>query len=1363
GTVLIFSALKLKTNTRKKTILISDDPAEAPLGKKWGFSFRHYVNRFFADIHGYNPEELTGRHYSVLHTREQMAAAERLVASMIRDGYFATTTVWHCHQDGTEFPMLMSGILIKDDHGIPQCIATSAIDISAQYQAEKALRESEERFRFLVDNSSDLIWKLKPDGIFSYVAPSWKETLGYDPAFMEDQALQPFVHPDDVSKCEQYISRVLDAGKTLPGPQYRVKHADGTWRWHEGNITPVFGEDGRCLNFVGVSRDITERKQTEAQLEERTYLLENITNNMFDMVSMTDFAGIFTYVGPSHRILGFTPEQLLGTSVFEYVHPDDAAYISAEFTEFVSHPFPDKTRTVEYRQRCKDGSYLWLETMGKILFDDNGSPSSLFFSSRNVTERKQTEEALRHSNELMQYIIEHTNSAVAVHDLDLRYLYVSDRYLRDFRVHEQNIIGKHHYDVFPDLPEKWREVHRKALAGEVSSSERDPYERADGTVDWSRWACRPWYDANGLIGGIIVYTEIITERVQAEAELRESEDKFRQISQNVGEVFWLRSADNSQMLYINPAYEKIWGRTCQSLYENPQSFIDSVHEEDKPAVFAEYARYSNTGKFNLEYRIVRPDGEIRWVQEQSFLVTNPEKQVVGHTGIAVDITERKRLENALRESEASIRNKLKAILEPESDLGSLELADIIDGPTVQALLETFHRITGLGSAIVDTNGKVLVGVGWQDICTKFHRRHHETLRNCQESDTVLACDITPGTFKSYLCKNGMNDMASPIEVSGRHLGNIFLGQFFYGDEEPDVERFREQARCCGFDQEEYLAALDRVPRYDRETAWDVMAFYSRLATMISSLSFSTVKLARALERQRQTELQLRLQSLVLNQIQDRVTVTDLDGVITYVNESVVQALGYSREEIIGASIDKYADNPDQGATQQEILEQTLKYGSWRGEVVNRTADGQEVLMDCRTQTVLDEQGTMVALAGISTDITERKRVEKEHAELQEQLLQAQKMETVGRLAGGVAHDFNNMLGVIIGYAEMALEQVAPDQPMHKALHGIQQAAQRSADLTRQLLAFARKQTIAPRIIDLNETVEGVLKMLRRLIGENIDLIWLPGRNLRPVNMDPSQIDQILANLCVNARDAIEGPGKVTIETGMASLDEAWCAVHTGAAPGRYLLLAVSDNGHGMDRETISHIFEPFFTTKEQGQGTGLGLASVYGAVTQNKGFITVYSEPGQGTTFRIYLPPHVITTEPLPAQDRVGAAARGHETILLVEDEPNILEMTTMMLERQGYTVVAAGTPGEAIRLAQEYPGRIDLLITDVIMPEMNGLDLAGNILTVYPDVQCLFMSGYTASVIARHGVLDKEVNFIQKPFTKNDLTTKVREVLDQR
>lgn len=390
-----------------------------------------------------------------------------------------------------------------------------------------------------------------------------------------------------------------------------------------------------------------------------------------------------------------------------------------------------------------------------------------------------------------------------------------------------------------------------------------------------------------------------------------------------------------------------------------------------------------------------------------------------------------------------------------------------------------------------------------------------------------------------------------------------------------------------------------------------------------------------------------------------------------------------------------------------------------------------------------------------------KRSEDERSLLEAQLHQAQKLESVGRLAGGVAHDFNNMLGVIIGHASLGLIKTDPTHPLHNHLVEINNAAERSADLTRQLLAFARKQAIEPKVLDLNDTISGMLKMLQRLIGEDIHLCWQPGSKLWQVKMDPSQIDQILANLCVNARDAIDTAGKIFIETGNISIDKAYSINHTEALEADYVWLSVSDDGSGMDKETLTHIFEPFFTTKDPGKGTGLGLATVYGIVKQNDGFVNVYSEPGSGTTFTIYIPRHIGKFVQEPTEGVLIQPPCGNETILLVEDEPAILEMTSLMLRGLGYTVLSASTPSEAVRMVREHDDAIHLLLTDVVMPEMNGRNLVTNLTTIYPGLKCLFMSGYTADVIAHHGVIDQGLHFIQKPFPLQTLASKVREVLE--
>ncbi len=491
-----------------------------------------------------------------------------------------------------------------------------------------------------------------------------------------------------------------------------------------------------------------------------------------------------------------------------------------------------------------------------------------------------------------------------------------------------------------------------------------------------------------------------------------------------------------------------------------------------------------------------------------------------------------------------------------------------------------------------------------------------------------------------------------------------------------------------------------------------------------------------------------------------------DGKFTECNLSALTLFGFeSKEYFLGMHPSKISPEfqPDGQLSMSladRMVAKALQEGSVRFEWEHQKKDGTtfpvEITLSC-----LIIKGEK-ALYCVGRDLTMQRKAEKERKRLEEQFLQAQKMESVGRLAGGVAHDFNNMLGAIIGYTEIALEEIPADHKIAAYLQEIRKAAQRSSGLTRQLLAFARKQTVTPRILDINQTVEGMLSMLRRLIGEDIELNWLPTANSGFVKMDPSQVDQILANLCVNARDAITNTGKVTIETGVASFDEEFCALHVDYIPGEYVMLSVSDNGCGIPAANISQLFEPFYTTKEVGKGTGLGLAMVYGIIKQNDGFISVYSEQGHGSIFKIYLPRFSGETAQENGKESAKVRHGGNETILLVEDEMVLLEISQTILERQGYKVIAVSSPGEAIRIVKEHKEKISLLISDVIMPEMNGRDLQQAINEVCPGLKCLFMSGYTANIIAAHGMLEDGVSFIQKPFSTGDLAQKVRETLDK-
>ena len=430
------------------------------------------------------------------------------------------------------------------------------------------------------------------------------------------------------------------------------------------------------------------------------------------------------------------------------------------------------------------------------------------------------------------------------------------------------------------------------------------------------------------------------------------------------------------------------------------------------------------------------------------------------------------------------------------------------------------------------------------------------------------------------------------------------------------------------------------------------------------------------------------------------------------------------------------------------------------EIKPRNREGITVIHSI-AELVPDSSGKPAIVTGVIQDITESKTQEKERAHLIAQLQQAQKMESVGRLAGGVAHDFNNMLGVILGHVEMALEDLAEDSPLRTDLEEILTATNRSADLTRQLLAFARKQTITPKILDINDTIEGILKLLRRLIGEDIQLIWLPGKNIGQVNMDPSQVDQILTNLCVNAKDAITGTGKITIETEFKSLDDLFCQKNPEFSKGDYILVRIRDTGCGMDMQTQEQLFEPFFTTKELGKGTGLGLATVYGIIKQNNGFIRVDSAPGQGSLFTIYLPRFTEPSVSITSEAEHSVLRNRPETVLLTEDAPSLLKMTEKMLKQMGFRVLTASTPKEAITLAERNSSRLNLLLTDIIMPEMNGKALSKKISALVPGIKTVYMSGYSADVIAAHEALDPDFHFIHKPFSMRTLSKKMSEVLD--
>jgi PAS domain S-box-containing protein len=482
---------------------------------------------------------------------------------------------------------------------------------------------------------------------------------------------------------------------------------------------------------------------------------------------------------------------------------------------------------------------------------------------------------------------------------------------------------------------------------------------------------------------------------------------------------------------------------------------------------------------------------------------------------------------------------------------------------------------------------------------------------------------------------------------------------------------------------------------------------------------------------------------------------DLQGNYTSMNRAVELVTGYTREEALSMNLAQIIV-PEHLETAREMIARKLEgLDGTAYELDILAKDGRRVTVEVNTKLIVHD-GVPIGVQGIARDITQRKMLE-------EQLLQSQKLESVGRLAGGIAHDFNNMLTAINGYSDLVLRQIGKDDPIRHNIEEIKKAGERSAELTHQLLAFSRRQILQPEYVDLNETISDTSSMLKRLIGEDIELFSALKPAVGSIKVDPGQLSQIIMNLVVNARDAMPNGGKLTIETSNVFLDSDYAQRHLGVLPGAYVMLSVSDTGIGMTAEQQEQIFEPFYTTKEVGKGTGLGLATVYGIVKQSGGNINVYSEVGHGTTFKIYLPRVVERDETFEVQDSFSKLVLGVETILLVEDEDLVRSLSRQVLEACGYSVIEAVDGVEALEVFEKMGRRIDLLITDVVMPRMGGPELAEHLLALAPELPILFASGYTDDAIVRHGVLKTNVNFIQKPFTIDDVTRKVRDLLDSK
>jgi two-component system cell cycle sensor histidine kinase/response regulator CckA len=753
-----------------------------------------------------------------------------------------------------------------------------------------------------------------------------------------------------------------------------------------------------------------------------------------------------------------------------------------------------------------------------------------------------TDEELRRTSARYRQTLDHMMEGCQVVGPDWRYLYLNEAAARHGRTTREALLGRTMTDVYPGIEKApLFATMTHCLVDKTNARLENEFTYPDGSSGWFELSIQ------AVPEGLFILSIDMTERREAARKLEESEARFRQLAENIRDVFWLTDPSRNQMLYISPAYEEIWGQTRERLIASPMSWMEAVHPEDRGRVL-EAAQTQDLGGYSEEYRIVRPDGSIRWIWDRAFPVVGEDGKAARIAGVAEDITERKRIADELRESERRFRGML----------ANLELV----------------------SVMLDRDGRI---------------------RYCND----------------YL-----------LRLTGWERDDIIGRNWFDTLAPPDAPELR---------------ALFAALIADQPPAWH--------------------------------------------------------------HENEILTLGGGRKLI-----------------------------RWNNSVLRSSA------------------GEVVGTASIGEDITEQKLLE-------DQFRQAQKMEAVGRLAGGVAHDFNNILNVITGYGDMLLRKAPVGDPTRPRLEQILRAAERAAGLTRQLLAFSRKQVLDPKVLEPGRVLADMEKMLGRLIGEDLDLKLTLTARAR-VKVDPGQLEQVVMNLVVNARDAMPKGGLLTIDAADVELSQDLAHRREIVPAGRYVTLAVTDTGAGMDEKTLSRIYEPFFTTKPEGKGTGLGLATVYGIVKQSGGHIVVESEIGRGSQFRIYLP----QVEDVPVKEAPAAALvnrRGTETVLLVEDDPAARELVAEVLREQGYCVLVAANGQAAVDTAAACgKAPIHLLLTDVVLPKLSGRDVAERVTALYPAVKVLYMSGYTDDAISRHGVLEPGVRLLQKPFRTEALTRSVAEVL---
>jgi PAS domain S-box-containing protein len=1144
--------------------------------------------------------------------------------------------------------------------------------VTERKQAEEALKESEEKYRKLMETAHDAIFIADADtGLILEANCKAQQLLGL-PLEKIIGLHQSQIHPpEEAEKYKAIFKEHIEKGGVISEGIYVV---DSNGRRVPVEIgASVIEVKGKKLIY-GIFRNLAAQRQAEDALrrsEEKYRLLVNqIPAVVFE--GYPDWSVDF-FDNKVESLTGYSKEDFDSRrrKWNEVVLPEDLEYAKAILLEALK---ADGAFVREHRIRRKDGEIRWIQCRGQIRYDAQGKIDSISGVTFDITERKQAEEELRNREAKLSSIFRAAPIGIGL---------VKDRVLQEVNDHilemtgysAQELLGQSARILYPaqeDFDFVGQEKYRQITAKGTGTVETR-WRRKDGSIIEVLLSSTPL--VAGDISSSVTFAVLdITKRKRAEEALRESEEKYRLLVNQIPAVVFKGYPDWSVDFFDNKI-ESLAGYGKEDFDSRGLKWSELILPED----FEEIKRQSREavnargGAYEREYRIRKKDGGIAWVQAMGQRFYDAAGKLEYTSGVFFDITRRKRAEEALLNYEF-IANTAKDCM-----------------------------------TLIDRN-YVYVAAN-----AAYCRAHDKPL--AEMVGAAVAQIWGEETFNNVI--RGYLDQC----FAGRAVE--FEGWFEFG----------KQGMGC------------------------YHVFYSPYTDANGKVVYAAV-VSRDITERKKVEEALRQSEMKYRQLVDQIPAVVYKGYTDWTmdcfDEKVKAITGYSQEDFNSRRKNWrdliFSEEVDQA---KKLFCHALKGdGFYVTEHRIRRKNGEVRWIQARNRIIRDDAGRVDHISGVFFDLTERK-------ELEDQLNKAQRMEAIGMLAGGLAHDFNNLLTAIMGYAEIMTLGLRKEDPFYLYVEEITKAANRGAALTDQLLAFSRKQILQPRVINLNEVVLDMDQMLRRLIGEDIELATVIDRDLGLVKADPGQIEQIIMNLAVNARDAMPEGGKLTVETANIILDDAYARSHVDVSPGPFVMLAVSDNGVGMNAETMSRIFEPFFTTKDSGKGTGLGLATAYGIVKQSGGHIWVYSEPGHGTTFKIYLPQ--VTEAPVTKKTKVSAPAplEGRETILVVEDDAALRELIGTALRKYGFKVLEAPHGGEALLICEKQKDPIHLMLTDVVMPQISGTALAERLRHLHPEMKVLYMSGYTENAIVHHGVLDAKVNFIPKPFRVLALVEKVRAVLD--